>query len=128
MTMHPMARWTAAGFAALLLIGIGCAKPAIPPAATAPATKATSPDEVLPAAWAGKELPIRMIPNIPRSAEAYYAPDSLHVIAQTQDPVARKAPGHDSGALTYVFTDAGTDVHRINDQGQGRVGWQDAPG
>ena len=66
---------------------------------------------------AGTELPVRIIPNVPKSAEAYYAPDSLHVIAQTQDAAARRAPGHDSGALTYVFTDTGTDVHRINDQG-----------
>lgn len=67
---------------------------------------------------ASQELPVRIIPNVPKSAEAYYAPDSLHVIAQTQDPAARKAPGHDSGALTYVFTDTGSEVHRINDQGQ----------
>src|SRR5262245_65984125 len=35
-----------------------------------------------------QELPTRRIPNIPSSAEAYYAPDNYHVIAQTQDPDA----------------------------------------
>ncbi|MEJ2138930.1 MAG: hypothetical protein P8Y61_05710, partial [Gammaproteobacteria bacterium] len=34
------------------------------------------------------ELPTWKIPNIPKAAEAYYAPDNLHVIAQTQDPDA----------------------------------------
>lgn len=29
--------------------------------------------------------PVRKIPNVPENAEAYYAPDNLHVIAQTQD-------------------------------------------
>jgi TolB protein len=64
------------------------------------------------------ELPTWSIPNIPESAEAYYAPDNLHVIAQTQDPDALRAEGRDSGALTYTFTDQGTDVKRINDHGQ----------
>ena len=41
----------------------------------------------------GTELPVRLIPNVPRNAEAYYAPDNLHVIAQTHDPAAQKAPG-----------------------------------
>jgi|GEM_PF-239852 len=67
---------------------------------------------------AGKELPVRPIPNVPPNAEAYYAPDSLHVIAQTQDPDALKAEGRDSGALTYTFTDTGEDIRRINDHGQ----------
>lgn len=64
------------------------------------------------------ELPTWKIPNIPEAAEAYYAPDNLHVIAQTQDPDALRAEGRDSGALTYTFTDQGTDVKRINDKGQ----------
>jgi dipeptidyl aminopeptidase/acylaminoacyl peptidase len=71
-----------------------------------------------PAPPAGKELPVRLIPNVPRNAEAYYAPDNLHVIAQTQDPAAQKAPGRDTGALTYTFTDQGTEITRINDRGQ----------
>ena len=49
---------------------------------------------------------------------AYYAPDNLHVIAQTQDPDALKAEGRDSGALTYTFTDQGENIRRINDRGQ----------
>ena len=66
-----------------------------------------------PAAQAGTELPVRLIPNVPKNAEAYYGPDSLHVIAQTQDSAALKAEGRDSGALTYTFTDLGTDVKRL---------------
>ena len=64
------------------------------------------------------ELPTWKIPNVPESAEAYYSPDNLHVIAQTQDPDALRAEGRDSGALTYTFTDQGTDIRRINDRGQ----------
>jgi TolB protein len=66
----------------------------------------------------GKELPVRLIPNVPRNAEAYYGPDNLHVIAQTQDPAAQKAEGRETGALTYTFTDQGTEIKRINDRGQ----------
>jgi len=33
-----------------------------------------------------QELPARVIPNIPEAAEAYFAPDSHHLIAQTRDP------------------------------------------
>ena len=40
-----------------------------------------------------RELPTWKIPKIPKAAEAYYAPDSLHVIAQTADPDALKAEG-----------------------------------
>jgi hypothetical protein len=50
----------------------------------------------LSAGMASQELPVRIIPNVPKSAEAYYAPDSLHVIAQTQDPAARRARGWSS--------------------------------
>lgn len=72
-----------------------------------------------PAAMAsGTELPVRKIPNIPEAAEAYYAPDSFHVIAQTQDPLALHIEGRASGALTYTFTDIGTEITRINDHGQ----------
>ena len=84
--------------------------PAAASAAAAPAIEAVSqhPDE----------LPSWKIPNIPESAEAYYAPDSLHVIAQTQDPMALRAEGRDSGALTWTFTDQGTNLKQINDRGQ----------
>ncbi|MGI9341458.1 MAG: TolB family protein [Gammaproteobacteria bacterium] len=64
------------------------------------------------------ELPTWKIPNIPKAAEAYYAPDNLHVIAQTQDPDALVAEGRETGALTYTFTDQGDNVRRINDRGQ----------
>ncbi len=47
-----------------------------------------------------RELPTWRIPNVPSSAEAYYAPDNYHVIAQTQDPDAVRTPGRNSGALT----------------------------
>ncbi len=67
----------------------------------------------------GTELPIRKIPNIPPAAEAYYASDSYHVIAQTQDDAAQKPEGaRVGGALTYIFTDTGEDIVRINDRGQ----------
>jgi TolB protein len=65
-----------------------------------------------------QELPVRRIPNVGRSAEAYYAPDNLHVIAQTQDPEAQHAEGRTTGGLTYTFTDMGEEIHRINDRGQ----------
>ncbi len=66
-----------------------------------------------------RELPSRKIPNIPSSAEAYYAPDNLHVIANVQDTKAVAAgEGEQGGALTYTFTDQGEDIRRINDTGQ----------
>lgn len=66
-----------------------------------------------------RELPVRQIPNIPAAAEAYYAPDDYHVIAQTQDPDAQKPEGERvGGALTYIFTDDGSEVWRVNDHGQ----------
>jgi TolB protein len=65
-----------------------------------------------------QELPTWRIPNVPPSAEAYYAPDSYHVIAQTQDPDAVRAPGRSSGALTWIFSDDGKTKWRINDRGQ----------
>ena len=66
----------------------------------------------------GEELPTWKIPNIPKAAEAYYAPDSLHVIAQTADKDALKAEGRPTGYLTHTFTDQGEDFQRINDRGQ----------
>jgi TolB protein len=65
-----------------------------------------------------QELPTWRIPNVPSSAEAYYAPDNYHVIAQTQDPDALVAPGRKSGALTWIFSDDGKTKWRINDRGQ----------
>src|SRR5262245_17163078 len=51
-----------------------------------------------------QELPTWRIPNVPSSAEAYYAPDNYHIIAQTQDPDAVRTPGRNSGALTWIFS------------------------
>ncbi len=66
-----------------------------------------------------KELPVRKIPNIPPAAEAYYAPDDYHFIAQTQDSDAQSPEGSRiGGALTYIFTDDGKNMRRINDHGQ----------
>ena len=67
-----------------------------------------------------QELPVWKVPNIAMSGEAYYAPDSYHVIAQVQDPDATKPgdPRAKYGSLTYTFTDQGTEIRRINDRGQ----------
>jgi dipeptidyl aminopeptidase/acylaminoacyl peptidase len=66
-----------------------------------------------------KELPVRLIPNIPPAGEAYYAPDDYHIIAQARDPDAQKTgDSRIGGALTYIFTDDGKLTRRINDRGQ----------
>src|SRR5207248_614110 len=62
---------------------------------------------VHPAKASPQELPTWRIPDVPSSAEAYYAPDNYHVIAQTQDPDAVRTPGRNSGALTWIFSDDG---------------------
>lgn len=70
-------------------------------------------------ASAAVELPVRKIPNIPSSAEAYYAPDGVYVIANVQDSLALSSgEGAAGGALNYTFTDQGEDIRRINDRGQ----------
>ncbi len=82
------------------------------------ATSGASADAA-PAIDKSKELPVRKIPNIPPAAEAYYAPDDYHLIVQTQDPAAQQPPGgRVGGALTYVVTDDGKEITRINDHGQ----------
>ncbi|MBT8445440.1 MAG: PD40 domain-containing protein, partial [Gammaproteobacteria bacterium] len=91
---------------------------AAPPPAVPEAQDMVEPAMIAAVSANENELPTWKIPNIPRAAEAYYAPDNLHVIAQTQDPDALKAEGRDSGALTYTFTDQGENVRRINDRGQ----------
>jgi TolB protein len=73
---------------------------------------------VTPKRASPQELPIWRIPNVPSSAEAYYAPDNYHVIAQTQDPDALRTPGRNSGALTWIYSDDGKTKWRINDRGQ----------
>lgn len=75
--------------------------------------------DAVPAGDGPKEFPARRIPNIPPAAEAYYAPDSYHLIAQTRDPDAQRPElGGALRALTYIFTDDGKLVRRINDRGQ----------
>ncbi len=66
-----------------------------------------------------KELPVRLIPNIPPAGEGYYAPDDYHFIAQARDPDAQtNGDKRIGGALTYIFTDDGKLIRRINDRGQ----------
>jgi len=87
-----------------------------PPPASAPEPEVSVTIEAI--SRNENELPTWKIPNIPKAAEAYYAPDNLHVIAQTQDAEALVAEGRETGALTYTFTDQGEDIRRINDRGQ----------
>jgi Tol biopolymer transport system component len=136
MTGRSATRWTASGFIVLFALA-GCSKPASPPsqtesAGTQPAATEAAPDAVsqaspdtgAPPDWAGKELPVRVIPNIPESAEAYYAPDSFHVIAQTKDPAAAQPEkGKVGGSLTFTYTDTGEELTRINDKGQDACSW-----
>ncbi len=63
-------------------------------------------------------MPMYKVPNLPENGEAYYAPDGIHLIAQVKDPDAQDpGPGKVGGSLTYVFTDKGEDIRRINDHG-----------
>ena len=66
----------------------------------------------------GMAFPVRMIPNIPDAAEVYYATDNYHMIGQTRDPDAIKSLRGGSGSLTWIFTDDGTQMWRVNDHGQ----------
>lgn len=85
------------------------------PAGVTPAEPAT-PDSI---EWQTDEmLPYYEIPNIPVSAEAYFAPDSYHLIAQTRDPDAVQGATGRHGNLTYTYTIEGTEITRINDKGQ----------
>ncbi|MBK6599393.1 MAG: PD40 domain-containing protein [Proteobacteria bacterium] len=63
------------------------------------------------------ELPSWLIPNMDEAAEAYYGPDSEHLIAQVKSPLAVKSPRGMSGFLTKTFTDSGTDIVLINEKG-----------
>lgn len=65
-----------------------------------------------------RELPSYVIPNIPLAAEAYWAPDSRHLIAQTKDADAVPTGRGGKGNLTYIFTDDGAEFWRVNDRGQ----------
>ena len=75
-----------------------------------------APDTIV---WQNDEmLPYYQIPNIPVSAEAYFAPDSYHLIAQTRDKDAVQGATGRHGNLTYTYTIDGTELTRINDKGQ----------
>ncbi|MFO1426085.1 MAG: hypothetical protein U1F11_03750 [Steroidobacteraceae bacterium] len=87
---------------------------AAPPAAPSPAAPATP---VAPPADP-RELPSYMIPNIPDAAEAYWAPDSRHLIAQTRDPRALRTMQGGYGALEYIFTADGKEMWAVNNRGQ----------
>ena len=79
-------------------------------------SEAATPDGI---EWQTDEmLPYYEIPNIPVSAEAYFAPDSYHLIAQTRDPDAVQGATGRHGNLTYTYTIEGTELTRINDKGQ----------
>lgn len=65
----------------------------------------------------GGELPSWLIPNLPNAAEAYYAPDSRHLIAQVSSPKALKSPRGMEGFLTQTFTDDGREITLVNDRG-----------
>ena len=81
-----------------------------------PPQAAEVPSEIV---WQNDEmLPYYEIPNIPVSAEAYFAPDSYHLIAQTRDPDAVQGATGRHGNLTYTYTIEGTEITRINDKGQ----------
>lgn len=72
-----------------------------------------------PAIDNSKELPVRLIPNIPPAGEGYYAPDDYHFIAQARDTDAQtNGDERIGGALTYIFTDDGKLTRRVNDHGQ----------
>jgi len=66
---------------------------------------------------AASELPSWLIPNMPVAAEAYYAPDSVHLIAQVSSPKALKSPRGMAGFLTQTFTDDGREITLVNDKG-----------
>lgn len=66
----------------------------------------------------GEELPSYVVPIEPAAAEAYWAPDSRHLIAQTRDPDAVPSTRRGAGSLTYIFTDDGKEIWRVNDRGQ----------
>jgi Tol biopolymer transport system component len=88
--------------------------------AQAPASAAPAPAAAAPAAAAPdpRELPSYMIPNIPDAAEAYWAPDSHHLIAQARDKRALPTARGGEGALEYIFTEDGKESRAINTKGQ----------
>lgn len=84
---------------------------------------AVTPPAGAPISTRSTELPSWQIPNMGEAAESYYAPDSEHLIAQVQHPLASKSARGMSGFLTQTFTDAGTDVVLINNKGWDACSW-----
>jgi Tol biopolymer transport system component len=94
-------------------------KDAAPPAVdAAPAAAATvvAPEGAAVSTRDG-ELPSWQIPNMGEAAEAYYGPDSVHLIAQVRNSKALKSSRGGDGFLTTTFTDAGDDIVLVNDKG-----------
>ena len=111
--------WRLTPAIALLAMLTGCSEPSAPPAQQSADAAREQSEAVSPAAAGGSELPVWKIPNIPSGGEAYYAPDSRHLIAQLEDPLAQKSEdARVPGALTYIFTDDGKSSLRITDRGQ----------
>lgn len=98
-------------------------KDAAPPAADAsppPVAAAIAPVAVPEGAAISTregELPSWQIPNMGEAAEAYYGPDSLHLIAQVRNSKALASQRGGEGFLTTTFTDAGGDIVLVNDKG-----------
>jgi Tol biopolymer transport system component len=66
-----------------------------------------------------RQLTVWKVPNIPSAAEPYYGTDNKTLIAQVQDPDAVRAKaGASGGALTWIFTERGENLWRINGTGQ----------
>jgi len=65
-----------------------------------------------------RELPSFMVPIPMEAAEAYWAPNSRHLIAQTRDPDAVPTIHGTPGPLTWIFSDDGKEMWRVNDRGQ----------
>jgi Tol biopolymer transport system component len=66
-----------------------------------------------------RQLTVWKVPNIPSAAEPYYGTDNTTLIAQVQDPDAVRAKtGGTGGALTWIFTERGENLRRINSVGQ----------
>jgi hypothetical protein len=100
--------------ATVLIVLAAAAVPAMPGAWAAGKSSFSPPPGVEVREEGPRKLRYYKIPNIPEAAEAYYATDNLHIIAQVQDPDAVRAKPGDGGALTWTFTDQGTELTRIN--------------
>jgi len=111
-TASPASRCTVALIAALLAAAAGAQTSGKTDAISGASPVATPADR-------SRELPVRRIPDIPPAAEAYYAPDGQTLIAQVRDPDAQQSGDARIGsALTYIFTEDGKTIRRINDRGQ----------